>query len=314
MKKFLKAIPLPAAAVALGLAALGNLIQSYSEGVRLVFGALAAVLWVLLILKVIFCWSGVRQNMADAAVASVTGSTFSMCTMLLAAYAAPWIGGAARVLWMTGLALNVAFILWFTVRFAAKRDLSKVFASYFVAYVGIVVSSLTAPAFGMAASVGTWAFWFGLACLICLLPIVTYRYIKLPVKADPPKPLFCIYTAPASLCLAGYIQSVENKSAALIFALLALSTVLYLIVLVRLPSLSKLPFSPSYAAFTFPFVITAIAAKQSMACLTGLGYSVSWLSPVVLIETVIAAVLVIYTLIRYLMAVGKAVSAPAAAS
>ena len=97
MKKFLKAIPLPAAAVALGLAALGNLIQSYSEGVRLVFGALAAVLWVLLILKVIFCWSGVRQNMADAAVASVTGSTFSMCTMLLAAYAAPWIGGAARV-------------------------------------------------------------------------------------------------------------------------------------------------------------------------------------------------------------------------
>ena len=51
-----------------------------------------------------------------------------------------------------------------------------------------------------------------------------------------------------------------------------------------------------------------------MACLAGLGYSVSWLSPVVLIETVIAAVLVIYTLIRYLMAVGKAVSAPAAAS
>ena len=50
MKQFLKALPIPAAGVMLGLAALGNLLQSYSEGVRLVFGALALVLWVCLVL------------------------------------------------------------------------------------------------------------------------------------------------------------------------------------------------------------------------------------------------------------------------
>ena len=38
MKQFLKVLPIPAAGVMLGLAALGNLLQSYSEGVRLVFG------------------------------------------------------------------------------------------------------------------------------------------------------------------------------------------------------------------------------------------------------------------------------------
>ena len=47
-----------------------------------------------------------------------------------------------------------------------------------------------------------------------------------------------------------------------------------------------------------------------MACLTKLGYAVAWLSPVVLVETVIAAVLVVYTLVRYLMAVGAASKAP----
>lgn len=305
MKNFLKAVPIPMAGVLLGLAALGNLLQSYSETVRLVFGALALVIWVCLVLKVIFCWKGVSQAMEDPVVASVSG-TFPMATMLLAVYGKPFVGAAvAQVIWYAGIALHVALILWFTVKFLLKLELAKVFASYFIVYVGIVVASLTAPAFEMAETVGTWAFWFGFVSLILLLVLVTARYVKLPVQKDPPKPLFCIYAAPVSLCLAGYIQSVMPKSPAMIWGMLAVSTALYLLVLVRLPGFLKLPFYPSYAAFTFPMVITAIAAKQSMACLTKLGYAVSWMSPVVLIETVIAVVLVVYTLARYLMAIAK---------
>lgn len=311
MKNFLKALPIPIAGVMLGLAALGNLLQSYSEGVRLVLGALAVVLWLCLVLKAIFCWKGVCQAMQDPVVASVSG-TFPMATMLLSVYAKPYIGAsAAQVIWYLGIALHVALIIWFTVKFVVKLDLSKVFASYFIVYVGIVVASLTAPAFDKAGTVGTWAFWFGFVCLIILLVLVTVRYVKLPVQKDPPKPLFCIYAAPISLCLAGYIQSVSPKSAAMVWGMLAASTLVYIVVLCRLPGFLKLPFFPSYAAFTFPMVITAIAAKQSMACLTNLGYSVTWLSPVVLVETIIATILVLYALIRYIMAVGKACKVPA---
>lgn len=310
MKKLLKAIPIPIAGVMLGLAALGNLLQSYSEGVRLFFGALAAILWVLLVLKVIFCWKGVCTAMDDPVVASVSG-TFPMATMLLSVYAKPFIGAPAIFIWYLGIALHVALIVWFTVKFMLKPVMPKVFASYFIVYVGIVVASLTAPAYEMTGTVGTWAFWFGFVCLLGLLVFVGYRYIKFPVKLDPPKPLFCIFAAPAALCLAGYIQSVAPKSPIMIFGMLGLSTVLYIMVLIKLPGYLKLPFFPSYAAFTFPFVITAIAAKQSMACLTKLGYAVSWLSPVVLVETIIAAVLVIYALVRYLMAISKSVKAPA---
>lgn len=308
MKKLLKALPIPIAGVMLGLAALGNLLQSYSEGVRLFFGALAAVIWVLLVLKVIFCWKGVCSAMDDPVVASVSG-TFPMATMLLSVYAKPFIGAPAQFIWYLGIALHVALIVWFTMKFMLKPVMPKVFASYFIVYVGIVVASLTAPAYEMTATIGTWAFWFGFICLLGLLALVGYRYVKFPVKMDPPKPLFCIFAAPAALCLAGYIQSVAPKSPVMIFGLLILSSLLYIMVLIKLPGFLKLPFFPSYAAFTFPFVITAIAAKQSMACLTKLGFAVSWLSPVVLVETIIAAVLVIYALVRYVMAVSKSMKA-----
>lgn len=310
MKKLLKAIPIPFAGVMLGLAALGNLLQSYSEGVRLFFGALAAIIWVLLVLKTIVCWTGVKTAMDDPVVASVSG-TFPMATMLLSVYAKPFIGPAAQVIWYLGIALHVALIVWFTMKFMLKPVMPKVFASYFIVYVGIVVASLTAPAYEMTATIGTWCFWFGFVCLIGLLGLVGYRYVKFPVKMAPPQPLVCIFAAPAALCLAGYIQSVAPKSAAMIYGMLVLSQLLYVLVLVKLPSLLKLPFFPSYAAFTFPFVITAISAKQSMACLAKLNAPAPWLSPIVLVETVIAAVLVVYALVRYIMALNKSVRAPA---
>lgn len=310
MKKLLKAIPIPFAGVMLGLAALGNLLQSYSEGVRLFFGALAAIIWVLLVLKVIFCWPGVKAAMDDPVVASVSG-TFPMATMLLSVYAKPFVGPTAQFIWYLGIALHVALILWFTVKFMLKPVMPKVFASYFIVYVGIVVASLTAPAYEMTATVGTWCFWFGFICLLGLLAFVGYRYVKFPVKMAPPQPLVCIFAAPAALCLAGYIQSVAPKSIGMIYFMLVLSQALYVMVLLKLPKLLKLPFFPSYAAFTFPFVITAISAKQSMACLAKLNAPAPWLSTVVLVETIIAAVLVVYALVRYIMALNKSVKAPA---
>ncbi len=311
MKKLLKALPLPIAAVMLGLFALGNLIQSYSEGVRLIFGAAGLLIWVLLIAKAIVFFPGVKKAMDDAVVASVTGGTFPMSTMLLAAYLKPFIGSAAAILWYAGIAMHVAVIIWFTAKFMMKLEMPKVWPSYFIVYVGIAVASLTSPAFGAAATIGTWAFWFGFVTLLALLVLVTYRYMKFPVKMDPPKPLFCIYAAPASLCLAGYIQAVAAKSPAMIYGLLALSSVLYIVVLIKTPGFLKLPFYPSYAAFTFPFVITAIAAKQSMACLAKMEMPAPWLKPVVLAETIIAAVLVIYATYRYVLAISKAMNADA---
>ena len=130
--------------------------------------------------------------------------------------------------------------------------------------------------------------------------LVTVRYAKYKEIPNPAKPLFCIYAAPASLCVAGYVQSVVPKSYGFLMAMYTLAAVLYVIALVKAIGFLKLPFFPSYAAFTFPFVISAIASKQTMACTAKMEMPLPFLKYVVLIETIIATVLVLYTLVRFM--------------
>ena len=293
----LKKLPLPVTGVALGTAALGNLLESYSAGVRLFCGGVALLLIVLVILKILTDPAQFRQDMQSPIIASVF-CTFSMAIMLLAGYAKPFIGSAAAVIWYIGVALHIVLILYFTVRFMRKLVLAQVFASYYIVYVGIVVASVTAPAFG-ALAVGQGAFWFGFVMLLVLLVLVTWRYLSVREVPPPAQPLFCVYTAPASLCLAGYMQSFPQKSWGLAVGIALLSLVLYVVALVRLPRFLKLPFFPSYAAFTFPVVISAIGMKMMMAYAASIGRPIPGISILVLIETVIACLLVAYTIIRY---------------
>lgn len=298
MKDTIKKVPVPLCGVMLGLAALGNLLQSYSEGIRYVCGIFAAFLLVLVLLKLIMFPQMIKEDMKNPIMASVAG-TFPMALMLLSTYVKPFIGKGAYYIWLFAIALHVVLIVYFTVKFIAKLQMPKVFASYFIVYVGIVVASVTAPAYEKT-SIGTVAFWFGFVTLVLLLILVTYRYVKFKEVPDPAKPLICIYAAPTSLCIAGYIQSVTPKSYGFILAMLVVATVIYIFALVKAVGYLKMPFYPSYAAFTFPFVISAIASKQTMVCAANMGKPLPFLKYVVLIETVIAVILVVYTFVRYM--------------
>lgn len=305
----IKKVPLPITGVMLGLAALGNLIQSYSEGARLVCGVLSAILGILFLLKFIKYPSMIKEELKNPIMASVSG-TFSMALMLLSVYAKPYIGPGAQFLWYFGIVLHIGLIVYFTKQFMLKLELPKVFASYYIVYVGIVVASITAPAYEQF-GIGTAAFWFGFVSVLVLLVLVTYRYMKVKAIPEPARPLFCIYAAPVSLCLAGYVQSVQQKSVGMLGFLLVLSSIIYLVVLTQLPKFLKLPFYPSYAAFTFPFVITAIGSKMAMACLAKMDHAIPALSYVVLVETILAVVLVAYTFIRYLQFLFQSAKQPA---
>lgn len=301
MKNVIQKVSIPVCGVMLGAAALGNLLQSYSEGIRYVCGAFSAFLLVLVILKLILFPGKVKEDMGNPIMASVSG-TFPMALMILSTYVKPFIGQAAFYIWIFAIALHVLLIIYFTVKFIVKLQMPKVFASYYIVYVGIAVAAITAPAYEKPA-VGTVAFWFGFVSLIVLLVLVTYRYLNLKEIPEPAKALVCIYAAPASLCIAGYVQSVTPKSKGFLLGMFAAATVLYIFALVKAVSFLKLPFYPSMAAFTFPFVISAIASKQTMACLANMGSPMSALQTVVLVETVIAVVFVVYTYARFMMAI-----------
>ncbi len=298
MKDVIKKVPIPLCGVMLGTAALGNLLQSYSEGIRYVCGIIAGLLLVLVLLKAVLYPQAVREDMKNPIMASVAG-TFPMSLMLLSVYVKPLIGEASYYIWLFAIALHAVLIVFFTVRFIRKLQMPKVFASYYIVYVGIAVAAVTAPAFESPA-VGVSAFWFGFVALIILLGLVTARYVKYKEIPDPAKPLICIYAAPTSLCIVGYVQSVASKNYWMLMGMFAVASVLYIFALVKAAGFLRLPFYPSYASFTFPFVISATAAKQTMACLVNMGRPIPALRYVAGIETVVAVVFVMYTQVRFM--------------
>ena len=280
MKNTIKKVPIPLCGVMLGFAALGNLLQSYGEGIRYLCGIAAAFILVLVLMKLVMFPQMIKEDMKNPIMASVAG-TFPMALMLLSTYVKPFIGAVAKYLWFFAIGLHIALIIYFTIKFILKLQMPKVFASYYIVYVGIAVAAVTAPAFEQL-NVGAAAFWFGFATLILLLILVTLRYTKYPEIPEPAQPLICIYAAPTSLCIVGYVQSVMPKSKSFLLAMLVLATILYIFALVKAVGYLRLQFYPSYAAFTFPFVISAIATKQTMACLANMEQPMPFLKPVVL--------------------------------
>lgn len=298
MKNIIQKVPLPICGVMLGFATLGNLLQSYGEKVRYACGILACFLLILVLLKLILFPHMIIADMKNPIMASVA-ATFPMALMLLSTYIKPWIGNVARFIWFFAILLHIILIIWFTVKFILKVQMPKVFASYYIVYVGIAAAAVTAPAYN-ALSIGTAAFWFGFITLILLFILITVRYVKYKEVPEPAKPLICIYAAPTSLCIAGYVQSVTPKSRGFLLAMLIAATILYVFALIKAIRYLKLKFYPSYSAFTFPFAVSAVAVKQTMACLANMGHPIPWLSYIVLIETIIAVVFVLYTFIRYM--------------
>ena len=294
----IKKVPIPTAGLMLGLAALGNLLAPYSLELKYVCGILAALFGGLLIAKILLYPKMVKNDMMSNSIFASVSATFFMAVMQLCTYTAPFFPQGSKVVWFATVISQFVLMIWFTWKYIRNFKLKEVFPTYFIAYVGIVVASVTSPVFD-AKALGEDIFWFGFIMYAVMFALITYRYVKHEV-AQPAKPLFCIYTAPMSLSLAGYLASADEKSAAMIIAMEIAAQILMLVVLFQMPKLLALPFYPSYAAFTFPFVITAVALTQSVAYLRSIGTVLpAFVDMLVIIETLMAAAIVFYVAIRY---------------
>lgn len=298
MNAILKKYPVPITGLILGLAAAGNLVQSYGEINRSIFGIISAILFVLMLVKIVKFTDGVKESLQNPVVASVF-PTFSMAAMLLSTYLKPLSQTIAFALWTIGVALHVALIIWFSKKFVLNFKIKQVFPSWFIVYVGIAVASVTAPAFKMT-NIGQFAFWFGFITYIILLPLILYRTVKVKEMPEQTLPFLVIYAAPASLLLAGYMNSFETKSMAIVWLLAALSIIMYVAAIIMLPRLLKLKFYPSYSAFTFPLVISGIAMKLTNGFLAKSGNPIAWIGYLVKFQEAAAVIMTLYVLYRYI--------------
>lgn len=119
-------IPLPICGVILGLAALGNLIQNYSNTARLFCGIIAATLLVFFNIRCALNFDRFKEEMKTPVGASVSG-TYSMAVMLLAGYLKPFVGEAALYIWYLGIIMHIALIIYFTLKFVIKLKPAQVF-------------------------------------------------------------------------------------------------------------------------------------------------------------------------------------------
>lgn len=297
MTNVLKRTPIPIAGLMLGLAGLGNLISPYGTQYRYLAGILAGLIAMLLVGRFFIDRESFFKELENPIVASVA-PTFSMGIIILASYITKFSYQFALYSWYSGIILHSLFIIFFTRRFVLNFDIKKVFPSYFIVYVGIVVASVTAPAFNHF-QLGQLIFYFGFIAYMLLLPVIIYRVFWIKEIKKPALPTMSIFTAPAGLCLAGYISAFPEKNLLLVGLLTLLTLIMAIAVVIYLPKMIAVGFYPSFSAFTFPFVITAIGLKLTTKFL-GEQFSNFLLGYPAQIMELLAIVLVLFVLIKYL--------------
>lgn len=296
MKKFISNLPITVSAIGLSFAGLANLYED-TPLFKWLFILLSCITVVSVIVKIILFPNIIKKQLQNVAIAS-TFPTFFMSLAFLSKHLLPYSAVSALFLWCIATLCHVIFIAYFSKLFAFKRELSEVIPSWFIVYVGIVASAITAPLFQipLITMFGKILLFFGYISFLLLFPIIINRLTKINLPL-PLEATLAILAAPAALNLVGYFSIINNKNQLLVYIQYLIVLFLYLFVLVWLPKLLKNKFSPAQAALTFPLVISATAFKKSALFLQPAS---SMLSVVSIISLAIATLIVLIVSIKFI--------------
>lgn len=287
----IKNLPTPIAGLALGSAALGNLLQPYSSSLQLLFNLLSLIIIVLLTIKFVLGFDKLKKEMENPVVATVM-ATYPMSIMLLASFSKKYIGLLSMPVWIIGIFLDFCVVFYTIYNFIIKeRHISKIYPTWFITFVGPAVVTVTAINYNLE-TLGLIYFYFSYINYLILLPFVLYRVYKYKHYKDGDYPTITVFSAPGGLLLASYMIGVTQKTNIILVILIPLTILLFIFVLIQLPYLLKRKFYPSFSAFTFPLVICAISFQK-----TGVYYQLaefSILNILIHLSELLAIIIVIY--------------------
>ncbi|MBE4588851.1 TDT family transporter [Vibrio navarrensis] len=296
--------PTPMAGLALGIASLGwcweNFAELHGYG-QWLSAALASVLLLILAVKFLFHRHLLRQDLAHPVVGSVV-PTFAMATMVVSNSLGHFFPIAGDVMWSVAVALHIVFLLSFVYHRAKEFELHHMVPSWFVPPVGIIVADVSFSGNPVLAPVAQGALLFGMIAYAVMLPIMIYRFMFTHEVPDAAKPTMAILAAPASLSLAGYLTVTTHPSPVIVVLLFGIAVLMTAIIYLAFFTLLRLPFSPGYAAFTFPMVIGSTALFKMAAWMKTVDISaeyvaqVQWLAS---LELIVATLVVGYVAMQY---------------
>lgn len=299
--------PTPMAGLALAIASLGwcwdsafDLHHMFKWATALI----AAIMLGLLAYKFIFHSSALRAELAHPVVGSVV-PTFAMTAMVVSNSVLEFSQLIGDGIWLLAVILHLGFLCSFIYHRAKAFELSHLVPSWFVPPVGIIVADVAFTGNPALRPIADFTLYFGLLAYAVMLPLMVYRLIFSHEIPDAAKPTIAILAAPASLSLAGYLSVSTQPSLLLVSLLFGIAVLMTLVIYFAFFTLLKLPFSPAYAAFTFPMVIGATALfklSDWLATVDFAGVSAQQVWWLAVAELLVATLVVGYVAWRYLRA------------
>lgn len=283
--KFFASLPLPVAGIALATASLGRLLGAYAVFLQDLCGLTAAALLVCLLLRYVKSplYKEEKENPLTAPIIPL----LPMTILALSGYGSELHPVPGLCLWYIGFLWHGWYILDFTERTLRNFRLERVLPSWFVVYVGIVISVITMPltADGTIGAISssvpeepfsriglvTILLAWGLTAYIFIGGLIFYRLRYIPLRPFE-IPTLVIFSAPPALCLSAYVHTVGLPDLPLLIFLSVSGLFFYicsLVVIIRFWREQK--FYPTMASFTFPLVIFATAARGTSLALLGPG-------------------------------------------
>ncbi|WP_087018720.1 TDT family transporter [Thaumasiovibrio subtropicus] len=310
-----KHAPTPMAGLALGIASLGlcwegaiggrffslGAVTFDGELIRQITAFVAASLVITLLVKFLRHPQLLKDDLAHPVVGSVV-PTMAMASMVLSVTLADWFPLLGQAVWLAAVLAHISFLAVFCYHRSREFQLHHMVPSWFVPPIGMIVAAVTFPG-GQLDWVASMTLYFGIAAYAVLLPAMLFRLLFDKPVPEQAKPTLAILAAPASLSLAGYLSFVEQPSMWLVALLSVVAVTMTSLVYLLLLRLIRLPFTPGYAAFTFPLVIGATALYKLAEWLCQSGVADHYRDRVILlanIELAVATVMVVYVSYRYL--------------
>ncbi|AZG72285.1 TDT family transporter [Shewanella livingstonensis] len=305
LKNTLIAVPTPMAGLALGIASLGwsweYVVNLHHYG-QWISAAIASVLLLILSGKFLLHSNLLRQDLAHPVVGSVV-PTFAMALMVVSNSLGYVSALAGDLLWLFAVLLHISFLVGFIYHRSKQFSLTHMVPSWFVPPIGIVVADVSFSGNVHLFWVAHIALIFGMLCYAIMLPMMIYRLIFKEQIPDAAKPTLAILAAPASLSLAGYLAITPQPSPVIVGLLFGIGVLMTSIIYLSFFKLLRLPFSPGYAAFTFPMVIGATALFKMSMWMESVGIATEYVQQInalAELELLVATVVVSYVCLRYL--------------
>ncbi len=304
LNKKVRGLPTPVAGLALGIASMGWCLENAFplHGAGQDIGALiAAVLLGVLVMRFLLHPGTLHEDIKHPVAGSIV-PTFAMATMVVSKALGNYFPLAGQVLWIGAVIAHLVALVFFVWYRAKDLKMHHMVPSWFVPPVGIIVADVTCPASAYT-DFALVLLAIGMVSYLLMLPLMIYRLIFLSEVPDAAKPTIAIMAAPASLSLAGYLSVVEEPSMLICSVLLGISLLMTLVIYFAFFHLLRLPFTPGYAAFTFPMAIGA-SALYKMANFVGqnplAAEYASQLHLMATVQAVIATAIIAYVSIRFI--------------